>query len=63
MSGLTPLLSQSDESVKTKKCTQCGEVKPLTHYYEEKGERLSAANARTVFVEDPLSITIPKKDI
>ena len=36
MSGLTQLLSQSDESVKTKKCTQCGEVKPLTHYYEEK---------------------------
>ena len=36
MNGLTQLLSQSDKLVRTKKCSKCGEVKPLTDFYKDK---------------------------
>ena len=40
MNGLTQLLAQSDEPVKTKKCKKCGEVKSLNDFYRERNRRL-----------------------
>ena len=39
MNALTQLLAQSDELVETRKCTACGEVKPLTDFYKDKTKK------------------------
>ena len=38
MNSLTQLLSQSDEPKKTKKCSKCGEVKPLEKFSKDKAK-------------------------
>jgi len=47
MNGLTQLLAQSDEPVKTKKCTKCGEVKSIDDFYQWKAECTSCSKKRT----------------
>ena len=38
MNALTQLLAQSDETVETRKCSKCGELKSSTDYYKRKND-------------------------